>query len=401
MNVKMTERPFPIVYAQRDTSVFSATVVIPGGAMAEGDGQFGYAHLLEHMLFRGTKRFPTSKDLALHVEGVGGRFNAYTSYDATYLTATVPAIYWQNALDVLFSLAYEPSLEESALSTEKQVVISEVHMTQDQPDERAYIVLHEQMWDGHRLGVDILGHIEHIEAADSKTIKGFWERTFSHIPYVGLAGPIEFEEVQRYMASIEPPFELVKAPAPSEPTFRGGTKVVREDTEQTYYRLAFPSCKAGDIDAIHYGLLANILGGSSFSRMFLRIREQEGLSYSVYSALELTICAGALVLAADLKPGGVSRAKNIILEEIERLRQAKLEPSELEQFKRYTLGAYVMSLESTSRISKLLADRLFTRGEIWDPNTEISVIQSVTEHDIAERLTLSTSAGVAEVIFGP
>jgi len=402
MNIETLNTEFPSLYVKRDTSVFSITIAIPGGAMAEEEGQYGYAHLLEHMLFRGTRTYATSKDLAMEIEGVGGRYNGFTTYDAIYLTATVPANYWQNAVKVLFSLAYEPLLEETALSTEKQVVISEIQMAQDQPEERAYSHLQKTMWNGHRLGEDVIGRRKDIENATKTKLYSFWEKLIYQKPCVAMAGPIDGKVLESFLRNVDIPSPLEDPIKHMErPEFTPGSSRIKEDTQQTYYRLALQACEAARDDIFVYQLISNILGGSSFSQLFLRIREEEGLSYSVYSTVEATSVAGALIVSCDLKPKGLDRTKSIIQEELERLSQAKLTVDELDRFKRFTVGAYTMSLESTSSISLLLADRFVTRNRIWDPQSEIQYINSISVDLISENLKHSMEAGSAEVILGP
>jgi predicted Zn-dependent peptidase len=398
----LNSTPYSALYARRDTSVFSITMAIPGGAMAEEEGQLGYAHLLEHMLFRGTKTYPTSKDLAMEIEGVGGRYNGFTTFDAIYLTATVPASFWRNAVDVVFSLAYEPLLEETALSTEKQVVISEIQMSEDQPEERAYSHLQKLMWNGHRMGEDVAGRRADVENATKSKIQSFWERLFSKKPCVAMAGPIDIDEIQNHLDQITVPFELDDSSFNvGKPEFHSGETRIKEDTQQLYYRLALKGVEASSDDILTYQLMSNILGGSSFSQLFLRIREQEGLSYSVYSSIEATSVAGALIIACDLKPNGLDKAREIVQEELQRLSEGKISDEELERFKRFTVGAYTMSLESTSTISMLLADRFLTRGRIWDPESEINYINSMDADKISSISSQSLASGTAEVVLGP
>lgn len=402
MNIEILNTEFPSLYARRDTSVFSITMAIPGGAMVEEEDQYGYAHLLEHMLFRGTRSYPTSKDLAMEIEGVGGRYNGFTTYDAIYLTATVPASYWQNAIKAMFSLAYEPLLEETALSIEKQVVISEIQMAQDQPEERAYSHLQKLMWNGHRLGEDVIGRRKDIENATKAKLWSFWDKLINQKPCVAMAGPLDKRVLEDFLKNVEIPGALVDPLKEIEkPNFGPGSSRIKEDTQQTYYRLALQACEAAKEDVFVYQLISNILGGSSFSQLFLRIREEEGLSYSVYSTVEATSVAGALVISCDLKPKGLDRAKIIIQEELERLNQGKLTNEELDRFKRFTVGAYTMSLESTSSISLLLADRFLTRNLIWDPQSEIQYINNISVELISESLRHSVEVGSAEVILGP
>lgn len=403
MNIELIgDTPFSSLYAKRDTSVFSVTMAIPGGAMAEEEGQLGYAHLLEHMVFRGTKKYPTSKDLAMEIEGVGGRYNGFTTFDAIYFTATVPAPFWQNAVDVIFSLAYEPLLEETALSIEKQVVISEIQMSEDQPEERAYSYLQKLMWDGHRMGEDVAGRREDVENATKPKIESFWKSMFSRKPCIAMVGPMEANVVQSFIEKLHPPFELNSERLSIDvPSFHAGESRVREDTQQLYYRKALKGSSTTSDDIFTYQLISNILGGSSFSQLFLRIREEEGLSYSVYSNIEGTSVAGSLVIACDLKPNGLDKAREIVNEELEKLSQSELDEEQLEKFKRFTLGAYTMGLESTSTISMLLADRFLSRGIIWNPDSEINYIRSIDVGKISSALRESLDGGSAEVVLGP
>jgi len=199
--------------------------------MAEEEGQYGYAHLLEHMLFRGTRTYATSN---------------FTTYDAIYLTATVPANYWQNAVKVLFSLAYEPLLEETALSTEKQVVISEIQMAQDQPEERAYSHLQKTMWNGHRLGEDVIGRRKDIENATKTKLYSFWEKLIYQKPCVAMAGPIDGKVLESFLRNVDIPSPLVDPIKHMErPEFTPGSSRIKEDTQQTYYRLALQTFSVG------------------------------------------------------------------------------------------------------------------------------------------------------------
>jgi len=183
-------------------------------------------------------------------------------------------------------------------------------MAQDQPEERAYSHLQKTMWNGHRLGEDVIGRRKDIENATKTKLYSFWEKLIYQKPCVAMAGPIDGKVLESFLRNVDIPSPLVDPIKHMErPEFTPGSSRIKEDTQQTYYRLALQACEAARDDIFVYQLISNILGGSSFSQLFLRIREEEGLSYSVYSTVEATSVAGALIVSCDLKPKGLDQNK--------------------------------------------------------------------------------------------
>jgi len=148
---------FVVAYEYRPSLTQVSALLVPVGALAENAGEEGLSHLIEHMVFRGTRSFPDAKSIMMAAEGKGGRINAYTTYDYIVFLVQMPIMEWQLSLKLLFELAFYPLFREEDLAVEKEVVLREMAMINDDPSEKAAVLFQKAMWGDHRLGYDVIG----------------------------------------------------------------------------------------------------------------------------------------------------------------------------------------------------------------------------------------------------
>ena len=259
---------------------------IGAGSRDETDAKAGISHFLEHLLFKGTASY-SAQEIAEIFDGLGGELNAATSREHTVVYARVPDERLETALDVMGEMVFAPAFAE--LDAEREVVLEEIAMYEDQPQELVHDLISEATFGSHPLGRPVIGRAEVISSVSRRTVSSYHRSMY--VPgnvVVAAAGNLKHEEFERLLIRaqrkaaaatskgprVRPP--LVKAPAPS-------LRFQRKDTEQYHVCVAAPGIARSDRRRFAASLLDGILGGSASSRLFQEIREKRGMAYAVYS----------------------------------------------------------------------------------------------------------------------
>lgn len=367
-------------------SVSTGVWVRAGGANEPPD-QLGVSHLLEHMVFKGSER-RTARDFALELESRGGSLDAYTSREHTAYTARVLDTDLEVALDVLSDLVLNPLLREDDLALEREVVLEEIAQVDDTPDDLVFELHGERMWAGHPYGLPILGTRETVAALGAADLRRLHERAY--VPanmVIAAAGNVDHESFAASVAALFPAIEPGPGGAPAEigrpadPTPEA-TRVARA-TAQAHIVTACAT--PGHADPLRYAmvLVSNAFGGGMSSRLFQRIREELGLSYTVYAFQSFYRLAGVAGAYLGTRPEWAERATETLREEFGRLAADGLTAEELEDGRNQLKGNLLLSLESTSaRLQRLAAAELY--DEPWlDPDQLAAKIDGVTRDDAA------------------
>ncbi|HET9952066.1 MAG TPA: pitrilysin family protein [Candidatus Eisenbacteria bacterium] len=379
------------------------------GARHEAGNESGLSHFLEHMLFKGT----TTRDafqIAWSLEAVGGHLDAFTGREATCFYARALDEDLDLALDVLADLTLHPRFDPADVAKEKQVVLEEIHNSEDTPDDRIHELFADVVWKGHPLGHRILGSQESVSAFAPETVAGYHARNYvAPNLLLAIAGRFDWDhfvsEVAARFAGASP-----GAPSGTAPSGSSGRAVIHhvEDLQQQYLCIGGPGLPHEHPDRFTLALLSTVLGGGMSSRLFQRVREQEGLAYSVYTYADSYEDSGILCAAMNVQPAHGRKALRLTLEEFDRIAAEGLPPDELDAAKAQLKGGLLLSLESTSsRMHRIARSQLYA-GRLVPVEELVASIEGIASEDVRrvagtllarERLSLVALGGSDERPF--
>jgi predicted Zn-dependent peptidase len=384
-----------VVLSEHVPSVRSAAVGIwvRTASAHEARARMGVSHLLEHMVFKGTAR-RTAQEIALSLESRGGSLDAYTSRDSTAFHARVLDADLPRALDVLTDLVRQPVLRESDLELERNVVLEEINMVEDTPDDQVFDLTSASLWPSHAYGYSILGTRESVgtlSVADLKQLHG--GAYFPGNCVIAAAGNLTHERLLELVAEqgwleqgnggrggsaarSAPPV------APAPPAVRGGEFRQSRDSAQTHIVLATDTVPYRDPRKYPLLVLANIFGGGMSSRLFQRIREELGLAYSIYAFTTFHHHAGVAGVYVGTQPKTAEQAVVAIREEYAKLAREGLGGAALAEAKQQTQGQLMLSFESpSSRMYRLAGFSVY--GEPYQSLDQVlATIAGLTEDDV-------------------
>ena len=365
-------------------SVSIAAYVLAGSRLESPD-QAGVAHFMEHLTFKGTADYPSSRAISEAIEGVGGSFNAATDRESTVYWVRVPRREAERAVDVLGELVVRPRLDDDDIEGERAVIVEEIRSYLDDPAEYAQILFQQAMFGDGPLGREICGDEPGIRKLPNATIRAFWEQAYRPAnTIVAVAGDLDHPTAVALAAAafgtgngVVPGFD--PAPAlPAGPTVLTG----RRDTTQAQLSLGVPALRRDHPQAWALAVLNAVLGDGMSSRLFLGVREEKGLAYDVSSGIVEYADTGALEVSAGVDPAKLPAAIEAILQELGRLRDDEVPPDELAKAKAYLGGGLELRMDDTRHLAswiggqEALHDRVFTLDEALD------AIAAVTASDI-------------------
>ena len=354
------------------------------GSRNETDEINGVSHFLEHMMFKGTKK-RTARQLAEAFDEIGGQVNAFTSKELTCYYAKVLDQHFSAALEILADMFFGSTLPDEEIEKEKKVIIEEIRMVEDTPDDLIHDLLSKAVMGKHPLGFPILGSIENIQAFDRSRLENYRRRQYRpDQTVIALAGrlPEDFlDQIESYFSAFPKGGD---ASVCRPPVFRSDAVVRKKSTEQTHLCLGLPGLAIQDPRIYALILLNNMLGGNMSSRLFQKVREERGLAYSVYSYHMAYRDCGLFAVYAGTGPGQENELIRLIFEILDELRQSGVEESELNKAKEQLKSGYMLSLESTNnRMSRLGKNELLLGKHVTLDET-IECIERVTTEDILE-----------------
>jgi len=354
---------------------------IDGGSLAETDAQAGLSHLVEHMLFRGTDRF-ASVEIDQIFDAMGAELNAATGKESTAVFSRVLDRHLDRALDVMSDMVWRPTWGE--LEAERQVVLEEIAMYEDDPQDKVFDVGGEAVFGLHPLGRAIIGRAEVVAGAQRDQLHSFHGDGFV-APRVVLAaaGSIDHDELVAFAERGRPADGDGSVPWPAPPAFQGGAvRFQSKDTEQYHVCLGAPGIARDDERRFTLRVLDNILGGTSSSRLFQAVRERRGLAYSVFSFSGLYAGAGQVGVYLGTRPDNLAEALEIVGAELERFVGDPADAAELERSKENVKGRIVLSLESTTTRMNRLGSAVLADLPILSVDGVIERIDAVSLDDV-------------------
>ncbi len=323
---------------------------INAGTSHEGPDQAGMAHFMEHMVFKGTKT-RTAKDLANEFDEIGAHANAYTTKELICLHAHVLSEETCTVIDLLSDMVLHPALHETDIENEKKIVLEEVNEYLDSPDDLSIDKLIEKIYEGSELAGDILGTPESIRAYTKESLLAFTKENFTaENILVSISGKFDRENVlallkERFGTLPERGYENTY---PTYIPYTPGIVTIKKTTEQNYLTLSYPALEYGHEQNQVLAILNQLFGASMSSRLFQRIREEEGLAYSVYSYCVTFRPAGIFAVGASFVPENEGQVLALIMEEIHKIVQNGICEEELERAKKQLRANILMAFEGVS-----------------------------------------------------
>ena len=383
-------------------SVSIAAYVLAGSRL-ESAAEAGVAHFMEHITFKGTSAYPTTRAISEAIEGVGGSFNAATDRESTVYWVRVPSREAARAMDVLGELIVRPSLATAEIEGERNVIIEEIRGYLDDPSEYAQILFQTAMFGDGPLGREICGEEADIRSLPEATIRDFWRTTYRPAnTVVAVAGDIDHDRaVELANGAFGTGNGVVPgyAPAPSLPAGEP-TRLARRQTAQAQLVVGLPALHRDHPDSWTLAVLNAVLGDGMSSRLFLSVREERGLAYDISSGLVDYADAGALEVSAGVDPAALREALKAILAELARLRDEPIPADELEKAKRYLSGGLELRMDETRHVAswiggqEALHDRVLTVDEAL---TEIAGVSADDIQRLAGQLIVDSGLRLAAV----
>jgi predicted Zn-dependent peptidase len=300
------------------------------GSAAERSEQRGVSHLVEHMLFKGTER-RSSREIAEAMDGVGGNLNAFTDKETTCYYAKVIDHHVPLAVDVLADMFLHSTFDPQELAKEQKVVLEEIRMYDDNPDDLIHDLFVRTMWRDSHLAEPTIGYAETVSALTREDLL-----THVHARYrpnavvVAAAGNVEHERIVELVTQAFAGFEgSSDAPSPESPALTPALSVRHKDTEQAYVLLGAQGLSVRDERRFVLSVLDTVLGGGMSSRLFQEVREKRGLAYSVYSFQQGYRGGGLFGVSAGTSPESVQECVDVIVEQLALVAERGIEESEL------------------------------------------------------------------------
>lgn len=363
----------------RERASVSIAFMVGSGSRVESAQDCGLAHFIEHMVFKGGERYPTARLISQAVEGVGGALNASTDREATIFWAKVPARRLDVAVDVLSDMLFTPRLLDDDVERERQVVIEELRMYEDSPQDHVQTLFDVVMWPDHPLGWDVAGTEATVRSFGAADCRRHLDRHYRRDDLViSVAGALDPDQVGTLVAASLDRWDqrrttTVEALAATPPT-GGALSLVDRRTGQANIILGARAPSYRDPRRFAADILNVILGEGMSSRLFLELREEQGLAYDVHSFLTRVGDSGALAISLGCEPKRALVAMRAAIAELRRLAEEAVPGAELERAKEYARGHLEVQLESTSALCNHLGQQELLTGEI------------LSAADIAERL---------------
>lgn len=360
----------------------SMGILVGAGAGNELADEGGISHFIEHMNFKGTKK-RSAFEIAHALDSVGGKMNAYTSKELTMYYAVVLDKHIDTAIDVLTDTLLNSVYDPKEMELEKGVVLEEIKMYEDSPDELVHDFFAEKILHGHSLGKPILGSNDSVKSLNQGTIREYLNRWY--VPentIISLAGAIPKDTVKRLEKFLGDWKGKHQPHVPDPMEIKGSLNLKKKQTEQVHLCLGVKGVSQIDEDRYPYAMLDNILGGSMSSRLFQEIREKRGLAYSIFSTSSPYRNFGVAYVYAGSSPKNLQQLVDLILKEFTRMKKEGVSKEELERAREYLKGSLVLGLESTSARMSWLAKSQYYYGKTMTIDEIFAKVDKVTQDDI-------------------
>lgn len=339
----------------------SIGIWVANGSRHERRESNGVAHFIEHLLFKGTER-RSSLDIAREIDSVGGVLNAFTSREYVCYYAKVLDKFLPRAVDLLTDIFLHSVFDDEEIEKERRVVLQEINMMEDTPDDLIHDLFHQHFWKGHPLGMSILGDAESVTGLSRDAIIAYKDKMYrADDIIVTAAGNVNHDKLtvllEEFLNGVEPGHGRSES---VPPVYERRIELVEKDLEQIHVCLGLKGVQQSHPQRYDAFIMNAILGGSMSSRLFQEVREKSGLAYSVYSYIASHADAGSLVVYAGASPENAKELLEIMLREIGRFKREPVPMEQLEAAREQLKGNLLLSLESSdNRMSRLAKNEIY------------------------------------------
>jgi predicted Zn-dependent peptidase len=373
------------------------------GSRHESDERSGIAHFVEHMLFKGTAT-RSAEDIAQAIDSIGGQLDAFTakeyaSYYIKVLDEHVPL-----AVDLLSDIVMRPAFVPEEIEREKKVILEEIKMVEDTPDDLVHELFTQHFWEGHPLGRPILGSKETVESFTEGSLRAYFREAYvAQNMIVSAAGNLEHAAVRDLVVRAFADLPASGASLKEQPPKVVPQVITRtKDLEQSHVCMGTDSFPQRHDDRYVSYILNTILGGSMSSRLFQKVREKRGLAYSVFSGLSAYRDAGNITIYAGCAAEAVEEVIDLCVEELRVMKRDLMPVAELTRAKDHLKGSLMLSLENTaSRMSHLARQEIYFDRHFGLDET-LAGVQRVTVADVQRVASeLFANGSLAATVLGP
>lgn len=367
----------------------TAGIMVGVGSCFENDSENGISHFIEHTTFKGTKRF-NSYGLSSAFDDIGSQVNAFTSKETTcyYVKSTETAL--ERSFELLSDMFLNSTYKKAELEKEKGVVIEEINMCLDTPEDLCLDNLSEAYFGNQGLGKTILGTYDNVKSFDKSGIEKFRKRFYNaDNAVISFAGRITKETAEKLVEKYFLPYVSdLKSEEKNGGDFalNEGVKKVKKDIEQTHIGLAFEGIKYDDDMIDSMNVLNNVTGAGMSSRLFQKIREEMGLCYTVYSYPSCYLSTGTFAVYAGVTPESAENAVSAIFDVLKELKRNGITKEEFERGKAQTISSFAFGQESTSSQMLLYSKYLLSTDKIFDVDAKLERVKNLSIDKIGELL---------------
>jgi predicted Zn-dependent peptidase len=368
------------------TGSVSIAVFMGVGSRYENDKVAGISHLVEHMLFKGTERRPKRGAISAAIDGVGGMQNASTDKENTVYWVKMAAEHAELGVELLSDMIRHSLLRPGDLTTEKSVILEELSMAADDPQDWVHVLTDEVLWPGQPLGREIAGTETSVLALTRVAVRRHMAAYYGpNNTVISMAGGVGYDAarvlVEKYFSDwpqVPAPGPLAASVPPGGETWRG----MERPTEQVNLCLAFPAVARRHPDRWAFDVMLTVLGGGGSSRLFQSLRERSGLAYETHAYSIHYVDTGAIVLYIGTDPTKVDRAVDGMVHELDRMRRRGITADELERAKSYYAGRLWLGMEDSSNVASWFGGQEILHHEVVTPADAIASIRAVTLDDV-------------------
>ena len=355
------------------------------GGRYEEDRLKGAAHFLEHILFKGSKKY-SCEEIKMLIEGVGGTLNAFTSEEQTCFYAKIPAKHLNQTFDVLADMIVAPKINSQDVNKEKTVIVEEIKMYHDLPQYCVLELLDGLMWPGHPLGKSLAGTAKTVTNMSNTDLKKFHKTHY--VPeniVVAACGNLKHEQIINLAQK-----KFGKLPTASKTGYvkvdgvqaQPRTHFLKKDIEQMHLALGIPGFDQWHKDRYVLSLLSVVLGGNMSSRLFVEVREKRGLAYSISSSFKSLQDTGLFLIRAGVDNQKIVEAVALILKELNKIKRTGINPSEFQRGREYLLGQLLLGLEDTMENMLWVGESMVSKNKIKTLKQIIKAFEKIKREDI-------------------
>lgn len=359
---------------------------VANGSRHEKYSENGMSHFIEHMMFKGTKK-RTAKQIADEMDRIGGQLNAYTTKEYTCYYFRTLDNHFNQALEILSDMFFNSTFQNKEIEKEKQVILEEINMYEDSPEELVHDLIQKAVWEDSSLGQPILGTSDTISTFNDQSLLSFYNKRYRpENTVIALAGNFDYDKI---FNEIEEKFSQWNIHEEDDyehtvPKYNPQVVTKSKNIEQIHICLNFPGIHSGSDKAYDLITLNTIFGGGMSSRLFQKIREERGLAYSVYSYPTNYKDTGLFTIYGGMNPSQTTEVIKLIMNEIQLIKKEQISNEDLVKTKEQLKSNYIMGLESTgSRMSSIGKSQLIL-NRIKTPDEIIEKIDQVTQDKLTE-----------------